>query len=100
MIRIEVVNLRIRAAVDATSIWPEPPELNSEKSSPARSRMMLFDRESGLIETPIIQRSMLAEPADGPLAIEEPDTTIIVPPGWTARLDPWGNVRIDHGDRE
>ena len=34
---LEVVNLRIRAAVDTPSIWPEPPELNSETSGPVRA---------------------------------------------------------------
>jgi N-methylhydantoinase A len=56
---------------------------------------MLFAREIGLIETPLLRRAELSEPIAGPIAIEEPDTTIIVPPGSRASLDRWGNVRID-----
>jgi N-methylhydantoinase A len=39
----------------------------------------------------------LRETRAGPLAIEEADTTIIVPPGCQARLDAWGNVEIEVG---
>jgi N-methylhydantoinase A len=58
---------------------------------------MLFDRVAGLTETPVISRAELRTQRAGPLAIEEPDTTIIVPPGCRARLDAWGNIEIEVG---
>jgi N-methylhydantoinase A len=58
---------------------------------------MLFDRAVGLVDTPLISRADLRETRAGPLAIEEPDTTIIVPPGCRASLDSWGNVEIEVG---
>lgn len=92
---IEIVNLRLRADVDAgQATWPGIARAGGVDSV-ARSRPMLFDRAAGLIETPLISRAELRGTRAGPLAIEEPDTTIIVPPGSRAWLDAWGNVDID-----
>ena len=32
----------------------------------------------------------------GPAIIEQMDTTIVVAPGWTAQLDGYFNLRIEH----
>ena len=40
--------------------------------------MTLWDRVAGL-----------------PLIVEEYDSTVIVRPGWTARLDGWNNIHIE-----
>jgi N-methylhydantoinase A len=94
---IEFVNLRLRAIVDAGHEgWP-PATAASDTEAVARSRPMLFDRAVGLVDTPLISRADLRETRAGPLAIEEPDTTIIVPPGCRASLDSWGNVEIEVG---
>ena len=34
----------------------------------------------------------------GPLIIEEYDTTVVVPPGWAARLDLRGNIHLHEGE--
>jgi N-methylhydantoinase A len=94
---IEFVNLRLRAVVDAGNVaWPMA-VASGDVASTARSLPMLFDRVAGLTETPVISRAELRTQRAGPLAIEEPDTTIIVPPGCRARLDAWGNVEIEIG---
>lgn len=28
---------------------------------------------------------------------DDPDTTTVVPPGWSAVLDEWGNLRLERG---
>jgi N-methylhydantoinase A len=44
----------------------------------------------------VIERAELsAEPRDGPLIIEEYDSTCVVPPGCRAALDGLGNIVID-----
>ncbi|HEX7103211.1 MAG TPA: hydantoinase/oxoprolinase family protein [Nitrolancea sp.] len=94
---LEFVSLRLRAIVDAGhTSWPLSAAASKTDSS-GRSRPMLFDRAAGLIDTPLVSRTDLRETRVGPLAIEEPDTTIIVPPGCCARLDAWGNVEIEVG---
>jgi N-methylhydantoinase A len=97
---IQFVNLRLRATVDADrASWPAPSGRDQTRMGAARSRKMLFARADGLVETPVIPRTELIGSRDGPLAIEEPDTTIIIPPGSRASLDRWGNVRIDVGEQ-
>jgi N-methylhydantoinase A len=34
-------------------------------------------------------------PIDGPLIIEEYDTTTVVHPDWNARLDGWNNIILE-----
>jgi N-methylhydantoinase A/oxoprolinase/acetone carboxylase beta subunit len=31
----------------------------------------------------------------GPVIIEQPDTTIVVPPGWRATVDPYLNIILN-----
>ncbi len=51
--------------------------------------------DDGWIETPVIDRAQLAEAArNGPLIVQEYDATCLVPRGWTAALDGFGNIRL------
>ncbi len=97
---VEIVNIRLRASIDTSTVWPNYVALSVDHAEQRPSRRMLFQRDDGLIETPVVQRAALVEVLDGPLAIEEPDTTIVVPPGWWASLDQWSNVRIELGVRD
>lgn len=45
--------------------------------------------------TPVVTRAHLTEPAIGPLLLDDPDTTTVVPPGWTAWVDGIGNLRLE-----
>jgi 5-oxoprolinase (ATP-hydrolysing) len=54
------------------------------------------DFGDGEIEVPIRSRGSLVEPAEGPLLVDEYDTTVVVPPGWSVRLDPGGALILDH----
>jgi N-methylhydantoinase A len=94
---IEFVNLRLRAIVNAGHEAWQVTAAPRDVATAHRSRPMLFDRTTGLIETPLISRAELYATQTGPLAIEEPDTTIIVPPGCRVRLDAWGNIEIEVG---
>jgi 5-oxoprolinase (ATP-hydrolysing)/N-methylhydantoinase A len=54
--------------------------------TPGATRRAYFDGE--LVDVPVRARASLAgEPLPGPLLVDEYDTTIVVPPGWTAVLD-------------
>jgi N-methylhydantoinase A len=76
-----------------------------QKPGPAQSRLFdaksqrstrraYFGREHGWLETAILPRAALAGPTPGPCIIEEYDTTCVVPPGATARLDDKSNIII------
>jgi N-methylhydantoinase A/oxoprolinase/acetone carboxylase beta subunit len=52
----------------------------------------------GSTPTTVAQRASLQPQVvlDGPALIEAPETTCAVPPGWSARLDEHGNLRVTH----
>lgn len=48
----------------------------------------------GLRETDIIERSSVTEPLSGPAIVTQIDTTVTVPPGWTATPLPTGSLLL------
>jgi N-methylhydantoinase A len=99
---IEIVNLRLR--IVGTSQKPSLAELtfgaeatssslrDSSKRSPRRRPAYFGDR--GTLNVPVISRAQLGEGGAGPIIVEEPDTTILIPPGWVASLDGLANVEM------
>jgi N-methylhydantoinase A len=49
----------------------------------------------GWLEARVVNRSALATPHAGPCIVEEYDATCLVPPGWNAQLDEYGNIVIN-----
>ncbi len=96
---IEFVSLHIRAHLATDAVWPNV-TLRSAAVGGKRVRPMRFSRGQAPFDVPLLSRSDLAQQREGPLAVEEADTTVIVPPGWHAGVDEWGNLRLDAmGDR-
>ena len=59
-------------------------------------RSAFFGPSRGWRPAAILPRAGLGEePREGPLVVEEYDTTIVVPPGWEASRDGWNNVVVD-----
>jgi N-methylhydantoinase A len=58
------------------------------------TRRAYFGPTLGWQEARIVNRSTLAVPHPGPCIVEEYDATCLVPPGWTARLDAFGNIAL------
>lgn len=58
------------------------------------TRPVLFETDAGQLETPVYRRSRLpsAFTAAGPLIIEEVESTTVLPPGWSVRLDGSGSL--------
>ena len=62
------------------------------------SRRAYFGSADGLVETPVCNRAgLLADRRQGPLLIDEPDSTCVVPPGWVASLDDHCNIEVELG---
>jgi N-methylhydantoinase A len=60
------------------------------------SRRAYFGPEIGWQPTRLLPRTALdREPLPGPLIVEEYDTTTVVRPGWSARLDGWNNIVLE-----
>ena len=80
---------------------PEMPRLPdhimpADANAPAVRRAW-FDGH-GWLQTPVISRATLSEvPQQGPLIVQEYDATCLVPPGCSASLDGFGNIRVDIG---
>jgi len=95
---IELVSLRLRAFAPAGSI--SFADLAAERAKEAThgmaltksSREAFFGPFHETMTTPLRNRFDITEAERGPLIIEEPDTTIVVPPGWTVRRDTLANL--------
>ena len=96
----EVVKVRVIGSVasDAPHI-PDAGSNLSDSAAPQADREAYFGPDLGICTTAVITRSALSEaPAPGPLIVEEYDSTAVVPPGCSARLDGSRSLIIDVGD--
>lgn len=92
---IELVSLRLRALAtvgDMRFAKLSAALAASEGSAPAEPRPAYFGPRHGLLKTTICRRTDIAEKQTGPLIIEEPDTTVVVPPGWSVSRDGYGSL--------
>ncbi|MFF5212607.1 hydantoinase/oxoprolinase family protein [Streptosporangium sp. NPDC000396] len=83
----EIVSYRVRVTRSAHRP-PEPvngPAAAPVSASPPASRTAYFPELGGYVEVPVFTRASLGETA-GPAIVEDAESTIVVPPGWTARL--------------
>jgi N-methylhydantoinase A len=93
---VQSVNLRVIGTVElaegervnvAAALDASPAE--------ARTRPVWFGASGTPHPTPILRRSDLTSaPRPGPMIVEEYDTTCVVPPDWSATLDPHGNILL------
>jgi N-methylhydantoinase A len=98
--RVEIVTYRVRTS--AVSGKPELHAAPEEGPRPAPDAQAatrpVYWAETGDFEaTPIFwgERLRAGNAVAGPAVIQVPDTTIVVHPGQSARVDPYGNVLIE-----
>ena len=93
---IELFSLRLRATAVASHLQftelAQQLTQNGRGPLPSSDRQAYFGPKHGLQTVPIRQRSQIEKEENGPLIIEEPDTTVVVPPGWTLQRDDFGNL--------
>jgi N-methylhydantoinase A len=90
---IELVNVRV------TGRLPRAGSLSrviTAAARPAATRTVWLGPRLGRLACPVIARADLRAPAVGPVLVEEFDTTTVVPPGWTARLDAQSSIVMEH----
>lgn len=96
---VEIINLRVTAVghVDKTGL--EKIEGSGEPAEAAikNTRALYFQEYGNWKDTPVYDRNRLytGHTVVGPAVIEERITTIIVHPGWNARIDEFGNVIME-----
>ena len=100
---VEVVNLRLIArGLSAESRVPETLSVaeRGESATGDRrgSREAYFGPAAGRVDTPVVDREAVgAEWIDGPVIVEEYDSTTVVPPGCRIRRIGWDTLTIDVG---
>jgi N-methylhydantoinase A len=93
---IELVSLRLRAlaTIGDMKFSNLAANLASPSATITRSepREAFFGPRYGLLKTPVFHRADITRGLNGPLIVEEPDTTVVVPPGWTISRDEYGSL--------
>jgi len=100
---VELVNLRLTTIGKIAR--PEMRKLDttgSDASVASKGKRPVYFSENtgqkGIIETTVYDRAKLPAGAvfNGPAIIEEPDCTTVIHPAWTATVDEYGNLGIEH----
>jgi N-methylhydantoinase A len=88
---VEIVSWRL-VATGPVAARDSTPELNSSMGEPRSKRIARFNGED--VEAPVYARRDLArdQAVSGPAIIEERETTIIILPGWRAKVDRTGCI--------
>jgi len=93
---IELVSVRVRALSPAGSInfadLSRGLAVEDYQTGEVANRDAYFGPSLGTLRTPVTRRLNLEGQRRGPMIIEEPDTTIVVPPGWSVERDRFANV--------
>ncbi|MCP4319216.1 MAG: hydantoinase/oxoprolinase family protein [Hyphomicrobiales bacterium] len=96
---VELVNLRIQAVGEQHR--PEIAAISNGKPvAEPTHRRKAFWKETGWVDCPIFDRQSLAvnQTVSGPAIIEEYGSTTVVPNGWTAKGDEFGNLILGRSD--
>nr|MCH9671477.1 hydantoinase/oxoprolinase family protein [Gammaproteobacteria bacterium] len=95
---IEVVNVRLRASASSNAPRFRDIAQNATLRPPlARAptfRPAYFGPHHGYLTTAIYSRFDLETPREGPFIVEEPDTTVVVPPNWLGELNDVGAILL------
>jgi N-methylhydantoinase A len=93
---VQVVSLRVAAT------RPAPPvELRRRATAPhpARPREEIWLRHDGAWHDAALYAREELDPGAafrGPAVVTQADCTVLVPPGWAARIDDFGNIEMEH----
>ena len=94
---IEAMSFEVRVAAKGRALRLAKEQLETGAPSPTRGRRPVYFRETkGFTETPIFDREALAPGQEiaGPAVIEAPDTTMLVRPAQSVRMDEYRNLLL------
>ena len=98
---VEIVTLRVAASGDVGSV--DMPRLSCGLDAPdkaiASQRQVFFDEAGGFVPCGVYDRDRLAPgySIDGPAILEGMDSTVLINPGWTGKIDEYGNCIMEPG---
>lgn len=94
---IEAMSFEVRVAAKGRALRLAKERLEKGAASPTRGKRHVYFRETkGFTETPIFDREALAPGQEiaGPAVIEAPDTTMLVRPAQSVRMDEYRNLLL------
>lgn len=91
---VELVTLRLLARGEPESAMQPGAPPADEATGGTTARRAYFGPDGGWLEAVLYGRSDLKESRQGPCIVEEYDATCVVPPGWSAVLDRFGNMVV------
>jgi N-methylhydantoinase A len=93
---VQCVNLRVSAVGRLAPLDVRHPAPTIAAAPPPRSRQAYF-KETGVVRCEVVARDALGPgPArPGPLIVESPDTTVVVPPAWRLSVEPGGLIALE-----
>ena len=94
-VAIEVVTWRLSASAELPAVEPGPPNPTStDRPAPLGNRRVVFDRGATAVETPVHRRELLPTGIrlEGPVIVEERDTTSVIRPGWSMEVADDGSL--------
>lgn len=96
---VQLVNVRVSAIGEIPALHISDATA-AAGADPVKSHRALWFRDTGAVDAAILDRATM--PADyvvaGPAVIESLESTILVRPGWQARMDGDGFVSLTHDD--
>ena len=97
----QLVNVRVIArGLPEVPRMPEKLELPVMATGASEpNRDVYFGATRGWASVPIVNRqALIGATTDGPLIVEEYDSTTVVPPNWNATVDQWSNIILEKVD--
>ncbi|MBT5264745.1 MAG: hydantoinase/oxoprolinase family protein [Rhodospirillaceae bacterium] len=93
--RVQIVTLRLRATAKLPALELAQRVTATDGDALKGNRSVWF-KDGGRLECRVLDRDRMAAGSDlmGPTIIESLDSTIVVPPGWSARLDDKGFITM------
>lgn len=95
---VEIVAVRARGTVPTPplDLRHEPPTDRPLHDAHRGTREVVFDGEP--VHADLYDRSDLrhGHVFTGPAVVHQYDTTTVIPPGWTSRVDGWGSLVVEH----
>jgi N-methylhydantoinase A len=92
---LELVTIRVTATAQGTDVKLAGEDSDDDDGLVRSTREATLDGERAELEVlhgipgPGVQ-------LDGPAVVELPESTLLVPPGWTAEVDDTGTIRMEH----
>jgi N-methylhydantoinase A len=96
---VEFVNLRVVHACALPPVDETVDPIPTAAQASTATRRCYFPQGEGFVETAVFRREALPHGGTlvGPAVVHQPDTTIVIPPGYEGRVDGRGNLVLERG---